>query len=167
MNMKNLIVSVLLLLPLGLAAQEMKIAVVNVQDVFNLLPELSDVEREMSTFAKQYQDAMKGMEDDYNRKFADLTAQNDSLTENIRMLRMQEIEGIRTRMENFAPMAREEIDKKQNELIAPLNEKIQKAIKEVSDENGYTYVLHPQTIIYSGSNAIDATDKVKAKLGLK
>ncbi|MDR2681328.1 MAG: OmpH family outer membrane protein [Tannerella sp.] len=165
--MKNFIVSVLLLLPLGLAAQEVKIAVVNSQECFNLLPELSEVEKELSTFAKQYQDAMKGMEDEYNRKFADLTAQNDSLTENIRVLRMQEIQSIQDRMENFAPMAREEINKKQEALIAPLWEKIQKAINEVGEENGYTYILNPQAVVFKGSHAIDATDKVKAKLGLK
>jgi outer membrane protein len=165
--MKNLIVSVLLLLPLGLAAQEMKIAVVNTQEVFNLLPELSEVEKEMSTFAKQYQDAMTTMEEEYNRKYSDFTSKGDTLTENIRILRLQEIEDMRTRMENFAPMAREEIEKKQNALIAPLYEKIQKAIKEVGDENGYTYIMNPQVMLYTGSAAIDATDKVKAKLGLK
>jgi outer membrane protein len=164
--MKNLIVSVLLLLPLGLAAQEMKIAVVNSQEVFNLLPELSDVEKEMSTFAKQYQDLMTGMEEEYNRKYSDLTSKGDTLTENIRVLRIQEIEEMRTRMENFVPMAREEISKKQNELIAPLNEKIRKAIAEVGEENGYAYVLAPEVLLYMGSSAIDATDKVKAKLGL-
>ncbi|MDR1382170.1 MAG: OmpH family outer membrane protein [Tannerella sp.] len=165
--MKNLIVSVLLLFPLGLAAQEMKIAVVNQQEIFNLLPELSEVEKEMAAYAKQYQDAMKTMEDEYTRKYSDLTAKGDSLTENIRVLRMQEIEELRTRIENFVPMAREEIDKKQGELITPLNEKILKAIKEVGDENGYAYVTSPQMMYYIGSNAIDATDKVKAKLGLK
>ncbi|MDR2775091.1 MAG: OmpH family outer membrane protein [Tannerella sp.] len=164
--MKNLIVSVLLLLPLGLAAQEMKIAVVNTQEVFNLLPELSEVEKEMATYAKQYQDAMTTMEEEYNRKYSDLTSKGDSLTENIKMLRIQEIEGMRTRMENFVPMAREEIDKKQNELLAPLHEKMQKAIQEVGEENGYTYIMTPQVMIYMGSAAIDATDKVKAKLGL-
>lgn len=165
--MKKLIVSMLLLLPLGLAAQEMKIAIVNTQEVFGLLPELSDVESQIATFTKQYEDQMKGMEDEYNRKYADLTAQSDSLTENIRILRIQEIEDIRTRLENFIPTARQEIEKKQNELVAPLQEKIHRAIKEVADENGYTYVMSPQVMLYQGSSAIDATDKVKAKLGLK
>lgn len=166
-NMKKLIVSMLLLLPLGLAAQEMKIAIVNTQEVFSLLPELNDVENQIATFRKQYEDQMKGMEDEYNRKYADLTAQSDSLTENIRILRIQEIEDIRTRLENFIPTARQEIEKKQNELVAPLEEKIHRAIKEVADENGYSYVMSPQVMLYTGSGAIDATSKVKAKLGLK
>jgi outer membrane protein len=165
--MKSFIVSVLLLLPLGMAAQEVKIAVVNTQEVFSLLPELSDVEKEISAFTKQYQDLMKTMNDEYTRKFSDLTAQSDTLAENIRVLRMQDIEDLRTRMENFVPMAEDEIKKKQNDLVAPLWEKIKKAIKEVGDENGYTYITPPEVMLYMGSTAIDATDKVKAKLGLK
>lgn len=165
--MKKFVVSILLLLPLGLAAQEMKIAIVNTQEVFNLLPERSEVDRQLAAYTKQYEDQMKGMQDEYERKYADLTAQGDTLTENIRMLRIQEVQDIETRLQNFVPMAREEIDKKQAELIAPLQEKLQKAISEVAEENGYTYVMSPQVMLYSGSSAIDATDKVKAKLGLK
>jgi outer membrane protein len=167
--MKKLIVSMLLLLPLGLAAQEMKIAIVNTQEVFNLLPEISEVEQQISVFAKQYQDQIKAMEDEYNRKFSDLTAQGDTLTENIRTLRIQEVQDIDARLQNFIPMAKDEIDKKQAELLTPLQDKIQKAIKEVGDENGYAYILplSPQLILYTGNSAIDATDKVKAKLGLK
>jgi outer membrane protein len=165
--MKKFVVSMLLLLPLGLAAQEMKIAIVNRQEVFSLLPELSEVENQIAAFAKQYQDQMKSMEDEYNRKFSDLTAQGDTLTENIRTLRLQEIQGIEARLQNFVPMAKEEIDKKQAELIAPLQEKLQKAINEVGEENGYTYILPPEVMLFRGNSAIDATDKVKAKLGLK
>jgi outer membrane protein len=165
--MKRFIVSVLLLFPLGLAAQEVKIAIVNTQEVFNLLPELSDVENQMATLYKQYEEQIKGMEEEYNRKFADYTAQSDSLTENIKILRMQEIQDIQTRLENFVPTARQELEKKQNELMTPLQEKIQKAIKDVADENGYSHVISPQVLLYQGSSAIDATDKVKAKLGLK
>ncbi len=165
--MKKFVVSMLLLLPLGLAAQEMKIAVVNTQEVFNLLPELAEVESKMAAYTKQYQDQMKAMEDEHTRKYADLTAQGDTLTENIRILRIQEVQDIEARIQNFIPMAREEMEKKQAELVAPLQEKIQKAIDEVGAENGYTYIMSPQVMLYSGSSAIDATDKVKAKLGLK
>jgi outer membrane protein len=165
--MKKFIVSVLLLLPLGMAAQEMKIAVVNTQEVFSLLPELSDVEKEIVAMTKQYQDLMKTMEDEYTRKFSDYTAQSDTLAENIKLLRMQDIEDLRTRMENFVPMAKEELEKKQNDLIAPLQEKMLKAIREVGEENGYAYIAPFQSMIYVGATAIDATDKVKAKLGLK
>jgi len=165
--MKKILLSMLLCLPFGLAAQEVKIAVVNTQTILNIMPEVSAMESEIATLGQQYEKQLKIMQDEYTRKYSDLTAQGDSLTENIRMLRLQEIQDIQTRMENFAPQAREHMQKKQEELLQPIQEKIQKAIKEVGEENGYTYILNPAAILYMSPNAIDATDKVKTKLGLK
>ncbi len=166
--MKKIIVSILLLLPLGVMAQNMKIAVVNTQEVFNVMPEVSTLENEVVTMTKQYEDELKVMQDEYNRKYSELTAQGDTLTENIKKLRLQEIQDIEARIGNFVPMAQEAIQKKREELIIPIQEKINKAIKAVGDENSYTYILvnNPQIVLYSGSSAIDVTDKVKAKLGL-
>lgn len=167
--MKKTILSMLMFIPLGIIAQEMKIAVVNTQAVFMALPEISTLELEIANLRKQYEAEMKGMEEDYNRKNADLIAQGDSLTDNIKMMRLQEIQELRNRMENFVPIANEQIGKKQEELLAPIQEKIDKAIKEVGTENGYAYILidNPQIILFKGATAIDATDKVKAKLGIK
>ena len=41
------------------------------------------------------------------------------------------------------------------------------AIKAVGAEQGYTYIIDPQVLLYTGPNAIDATPMVKTKLGLK
>lgn len=165
--MKKFVVLIMLLLPLGLAAQEVKIATVDVEAVFMLMPELSSVENELVTMSNQYEKEVKQMEEEYTRKMTDLTAQSDSLTDNIRQLRIQEIQSIQARMENFVQLARETQSKKQEELMEPIRAKLQKAIKDVGDENGYTYILHPQMVLYKSTSAIDATDKVKAKLGLK
>jgi len=165
--MKKIFVTILLLIPLGLAAQELKIAIVNTNDIMLVMPEISAYENDMATLRQQYEKELKLMQDEYNRKYSDLMAQGDSLTENIRVLRMQEIQDIATRMENFSPMAQENIQKKHEELMKPIQEKIMKAINEVGDENGYTYIIGPNVLLYKSKSAIDATDKVKAKLGLK
>ena len=46
-------------------------------------------------------------------------------------------------------------------------EKVTKAIEEVARENGYTYVLDTSEgsmVIFSADNAVDITEKVKAKM---
>ncbi|MDR2148858.1 MAG: OmpH family outer membrane protein, partial [Tannerella sp.] len=133
------------------------------------MPEMTAVQTALENEQRQYDAQLKIFQDDYNRKFADLQAQQDTLTENIKILRMQEIEEIRTKYENFVPVAQQAMQKKQEDLIAPIREKVQKAIQDVGTENGYTYILpnDPSIILYSGPTAIDATDKVKAKLGIK
>ena len=165
--MKKIIVSMLLLLPLGLVAQEIKIATVDQSEIYNLMPELSAMENDIATMSKQYDDMLKSMHDEYTRKFSDLTAQGDTLTENIRIIRVQEIEDLRARIENLATSAQEEVKKKQESLFIPIQDKLIKAINSVGEENGYTYILDPRVLLFKGSSAIDATDKVKAKMGLK
>ena len=51
--------------------------------------------------------------------------------------------------------------------MTPIQQKIQDAIKAVGAEQGYTYIIDPQVLLFQGSNAIDATQLVKTKLGLK
>ena len=80
---------------------------------------------------------------------------------------MQEVEDLRQRMDNFVQVAQQDVNKKQQELIAPIQQKMADAIKAVGTEQGYTYIIDPQVLLYTGPNAIDATPFVKTKLGLQ
>ena len=138
--MKKLIIFLLMILPLGVFAQEAKVALVNSQEIMMGMPEITDY-----------------------------IAQQDSLTENIKLRRTQELEDIRQRVENFTQVAQQDMNKKQQELLAPIQDKLRNAIKAVGDEKGYAYIFdnNPVIVLYTGNAAIDATPLVKAKLGLK
>ncbi len=164
--MKKLIVLLFMIIPLGAFAQEVKIAFVNTQEVFMAMPEVSAMEKQMADLNEKYKLELSQMQDEYKKKYSDFIAQQDSLTENIKLRRMQEIEDIQRRMDNFMQVAQQDVQKKQQELIQPVQEKLQKAIKAVGDEKGYTYIIDPAALLYTGSNAIDATSFVRAKLGL-
>ena len=164
--MKKFIILLFIILPLGLMAQE-KMAYVNAGEVFSKMPENSKIENELVALQEKYTAELKIMQDEYTRKTSDYIAQQDSLTENIKVRRMQEIEEIRARTENFVTVAQQDMEKKRQELWMPVQEKIQKAIKDVGDEKGYTYIFDPQVFLYVSPNAVDATPFVKAKLGLQ
>jgi outer membrane protein len=155
-----------MILPLSVVAQEIKIAYVTVQEIFASMPELSTIEKQLTDLNEKYTQELKAMQDEYQKKYSDYMAQQDSLTENIKLRRMQEIEGIRTRMENFVPIAQQDMQKKQEELYKPVQERIQNAIKAVGEEKGYTYIIDPQVFLFTGDNAINATQFVRTKLGI-
>ena len=165
--MKKFIIMVMTLLPMGMVAQEQKIALVRHQEVFAIMPEVTPAENELAALQQQYDNHMKSMEEEYNRKYQDLMTQQDSLPENIYKIRVQEIQELIQRIENFQQTARQELTRKESELLAPIYEKLQKAIEQVGEENGYAMILNPQVTLYIGKAAIDATDKVKAKLGIQ
>ncbi|RHJ86530.1 OmpH family outer membrane protein [Parabacteroides sp. AM08-6] len=164
--MKKLIVLLLMMLPFGVFAQEGKIAIVNSQEILTIMPEFTSMQKALQDLDAKYKQEMKVINDEYERKYADFIAQQDSLTENIKMRRMQELSDLQERSNNFVQVAQQEFGKKQQELFAPIQEKLRDAIKAVGDEKGYTYILDPQAVLYTGNAAVDATPFVKAKLGL-
>lgn len=165
--MKKFIILLLLVLPLGVFAQGVKIAYVNTGDVINAMPELSAMETKLADLQKQYDSDLKQMQDEYTKKYTDYVAQQDSLTDNIKLRRMQEIQDIEERINNFLPVARQDMEKQQQELFAPIQQKVFEAIKSVGDEQGFTYVLDRSALLYTASNATDATPMVKSKLGIQ
>ncbi len=166
-KMKKLIIFLLMVLPLSAFAQESKIALVNTQDVIQSMPEFADMQKQMADMENKYKNEMQVMQDEYNKKYSDFIAQQDSLTENIKMRRMQELEDMQQRTQNFIQISRQDFEKKNQELFVPIQEKLRNAIKAVGDEKGYIYVLDPQVVLYTGNGAVDATAFVKAKLGIK
>jgi outer membrane protein len=168
--MKKLIISLFIILPFGLShAQEVKIAHVNFQEVLLAMPEISTIEKEMAKIKEEYQKELETMQSEYQKKYADYIAQQDSLTENIKLRRQQDIQDIQERMNSLYELAQKDVPEKQQKLIQPVQEKVLKAIKEVGDEKGYTYIVNmePGLFLHTGASAVDVTPQVKAKLGIK
>ena len=130
------------------------------------MPEVSEMEKKMADLNEKYKGELQLMQDEYQKKYAAFIQQQDSLSENIKLRRMQEIQDIQARIDNFVQVAQQDVQKKQQELLMPIQEKLQKAIKDVGAENGYTYIVDPAALLYTGPNAIDATPLVRKKLGL-
>ena len=164
--MKKLIIFLLMMLPLGVFAQESKIAIVNTQEVIQAMTEFATMQKQMADMEAKYKNEMQVMQDEYNKKYSDFVAQQDSLTENIKMRRMQELQDMEQRTQNFIQISQQDFQKKQGELFTPIQDKLKNAIKAVGDEKGYTYILDPQIVLYQGNTAVDATQFVKAKLGI-
>ena len=165
--MKKLIILLLMVLPLGVFAQEVKIAFVNADQILSLMPELKELESKVADLNAKYEKEFKQMREEYDKKFAAFNSQQDSLTENIKVRRMSELQDMETRMGNLLQVAKQDVEKQQQDMFMPIQKKLQDAIKAVGDEKGYTYIINPQALLYTGPTAIDATPFVKAKLGLQ
>ena len=70
-------------------------------------------------------------------------------------------------MTNFMQKAQEDLQKQQETLLAPIQQKLMNAIQAVGAEGGYAGILDSSTLLYQGSNIEDVSAKVKAKLNIK
>ena len=167
--MKKFIVLMCMLLPVGVFSQEVKIAIVNANEVFSLMPENDEVEKKLAALSAEYQADLESMTNEHKMKYEEYIKLQDSLNDNLKLRRQQELTELEGRIQNLYTIAQQDMEQKQTELYAPMQEKLQNAIKAVGDEQGYTMIFNrlDQILLYIGTSAIDATPLVKAKLGLR
>ncbi len=165
--LKKLLVAAFIALPLCASAQDLKFATVNLQTIFQAMPETTAANAAIQEKAKQYEDENLKMREELEKKYTEYTAERETLPENIRARREQEIQEISQRMENFMEVARNDLQQQQEQLIAPIQEKLMNAVKEVATEGNYVYVLDEQQVVFKGSMTEDITPKVIAKLGIQ
>lgn len=168
--MKKILLTLIALvaLPLAVFAQEQKIAIVDVNSILMQMPETKAMQTELDNLLKKYEDTHVAMQEEFQRKYEAYAAERDTLLETIRTRREQEIQDLAKRIEDLQKVAQQDYQKKQVELITPIQKKVQDAVSAVGNENGYTYIVDASTVIFmNNSTAIDATPKVRAKLGIK
>ena len=84
------------------------------------------------------------------------------------MDRQRQIQQIEERYQAFIQNSQKEVQELQQKLLAPVQDKLQKAIQAVGEEKGYTFILDlaSGSVAYHSPTAIDANPFVKAKLGI-
>lgn len=165
--LKKFLVAALLALPICVSAQDLKFATVNLQAIFQVMPETTAANVAIQEKAKQYEDENLKMREELEKKYNEYATERETLPENIRVRREQEIQEISQRMENFMEVARNDLQQQQEQLIAPIQEKLMGAVKEVATEGNYVYVLDEAQVVFKGTMTEDITPKVKAKLGIQ
>ena len=60
-----------------------------------------------------------------------------------------------------------DLQRQNQQLMAPVQEKVVKAIQSVGAEGNYTFIFENVMPLYSGSDVTDVTPLVKAALGIK
>lgn len=166
---KKLLLAAFIAVPMCLSAQALKFGNVNSQQIFELMPEKANAEKTLVEVSKKYEDEYKKLQDEFNKKYTDFQALPADTPQSIKDRRMQELQENQTKIQNFQQMASQDLQKQQETLLAPITDKLQKAIQAVGAENGFTYIfdLSIPAVVYSGAPSEDVTPLVKAKLGLK
>lgn len=163
--MKKLIMMIALALPMLASAQ--KLGHINTQELFAQMPELNDVRARMDTLQGMYENQLASMQEEFNKKLQDFQQNAATMTDGVRDFRQQELADLEQRIQTFYQTAQQDIQRKQQEYLVPVQEKMAKAINEVGAAEGYTYIFDTAAAVYVDPSANDVMPAVKAKLGIK
>ncbi len=164
--LKKLIILLMIMAPLGTFAQE-KIAYINTQEVFMLMPELKGIETQLSAKQDEIKKTLATMQAEYDSKLKEFQSSTEQPSESVMMDRQKQIQDIQTRYETYLESSDKEFQDTRQRLLTPVQEKLQKAIEEVGAEQGYVYIIEKGALPYVSTKAIDASKFVKTKLGIQ
>lgn len=175
MNMKKILLTLaacafLVILSGATSFAQLKIGHINTEEILQVMPERDSAAKEFEKFSAEIQKNYEAMNVEFNNKADVFNKQKDSLSAFIRQAKEAELIDMRGKITNFQEVAQQELQKKQNELMAPIAEKLKKAIKEVAEANKFTYVIESGGGILpfvTEDEAFNLLPLVKAKLGIK
>ena len=159
---KKLLLAIMIALPTMAFAQ--KFGYVDAQAIMQELPEIKDMQTQLEASAQKYDAEGKNLQQEMEKKLKEFQEMDDKTPDAIRQRRAQELQDLDTKIQQFRPTAQQDLQRQQEQLFAPIQQKIMTAIQSVGKEGNYTMIFESNVPIYTGADAVDLTSAVKAKL---
>ena len=168
--MKNLIIALGLLLssaPGAFAQTPTKLGHIDRQQLLLTLPERKDAELKMQKFAEELDKRLRAMGAEYERTVTEARSRAETMTNTEREVAMRDIQQLEQRIQEAQEKAQEDIAKQEEELLRPMVERTNQAIRAVANENGFTYIFDVSTgFVLFFDKGEDIMPLVKTKLGI-
>lgn len=150
-------------------AQAPKFGHIDLQALIQVMPERAEAEKKFTAYQKELEDALGTMQKEAQAKYAEYITKRDSLTETVRKMKDDELNSISERIQTYQQNAQQQLQAKQAELLKPVFDKADKAVKDVGAEKGLIYVfdMSARVILYNSKESVDILPFVKTKLGIK
>lgn len=142
---------------------------INSNDLLLAMPENQQAREALQQHSKELETQLMAMQAELEQKYNDYLAKKDSLSTLIQQTRETELQDLNTRIQSFQQTAQQDLQAKEQELLQPIIEKARNTIREISKEQGYTYVFDTSTgaLVYWPEESDDLLPLVKTKLGIQ
>ena len=145
-----------------------KLGHINMQELINLMPERDSAVIKLENYAKELDETMQGMQQEFNTKYQTYQQKSATWTAAILEAKTKELQEMQERLQMFQQNAQQEMGQLQQTLYAPVFDKANKAIEKIGTDGGFTYIidLSAGAVIFKGASSIDLLPMAKAELGI-
>lgn len=146
-----------------------KFAHINGQELLIAMPDRDSAEVKLNAYGEDLSAQVDELHVEYNNKLQTYMQRRETFTEAIREAREKELTSLQQRIQEFEQTAQQDFQRMQGELMRPIMEKADAAIKKVAKEQGVMYVfdLSVGSVVYFSEESIDLMPFVKKELGIQ
>lgn len=162
--MKKIIFMLMLFAPLSLFAQ--KFGHIDAQAVLAQMPEAIKANGELQATAKQYENDLKALQDELQRKAQEYDKNKSTMNPTKQAETEKALQDMYQKIQQTYQDNQQAMQKMQQEKLAPITTKLVNAIKNVGKNGGYVYIMDVNSGIPYVSDTLskDVTAEVKAEL---
>jgi outer membrane protein len=142
MKIKLFVIALTILASISTNAQNLKIGYTNIEFILQNLPDSKDIQSKLATEKAQYDKLYQDKLAEAQKMFEDYQKNAASMSAVIKADKEKTLQNKQTELQELQQNAEAALSRKQQEMIAPIMDKIQTAIDAVAKENGYIYVLN-------------------------
>lgn len=166
-NVKKIVVAlVLFAATTGFVNAQSKVAHINVQQLLSEMPEMIAAQAELKKVQETYRADLEGSLKEMQNKYTQYQNESASKSAEENERRVAELQGFDKNIKEAEQQAVQEMQKKQQELFAPISEKAKIAIDKVAASLGYDYVIDASPgLSLIVSKGKDLLPEVKQELG--
>ncbi len=170
--MKNIFIIValvaVLIFSVGVAsAQATKAAFVDSEKILGELPEAQKASAELNALGKAWQDSAASMNADLQKQVEDYQKQESVMAPVKKDAEQKRLADLNQKLRDFATQKLDtrtgEIAQEREKRLAPIREKVLRAIETVAKEDGFTFVFDRAGVLYADAK-VDLTYRVIDRL---
>ena len=164
-----LVIALFLFSGSAVAQSNLKFGHINGQELLSLMPERDSAEAMLRAYGNDLSEQIEELHVEYNTKVQNYMQRRNSLSEAIREARERELTELQQRIQEFEATAQQDYQRMQGEIMRPLIEKADTAIKKVAKQQGFLYIFDVSvgSVVYFSEASVDILPLVKKELGIK
>lgn len=150
-------------------AAPLKIGYTSVEYVLSQMPESKQIESQLKDYSTQLKNQLDAKQTDFRTKLEAYQKGGQAMPDPVRADKEKELQNLQQSMQEFQQNAEASLQQKQQALLKPALDKLQKNIDAVAEENGYTYILNSDgasPVLLHGPKDGDVSDLVLKKMGV-
>ena len=163
--MKKLVLMLMLCAPMTMFAQ--KFGHLDSQALISSLPEASKVQGELEAQGKIFENGLKEMQDELQRKAEAYDKKKSGMSATDQAKEEQALQDMYQKIQQTAQDNQQQFNKLQQEKLGPILAKVRTAIEHVAKNGGYTYIMEKaagQPLYINEALSKDVTAEVKVEL---
>jgi len=167
--MKKIILSVLLFAGVASTAnaQVPTSGHIYFDELVYLMPEMDSARVSLEAYAKDLQETLQAMEDEYNTKLTEYQRKSSTWTPVVQKTKEEDIQNLIQRIQQFQQTAQQDMQEMQQKLTEPCYNKAKEAVEKVAKANNLTYVFLVGTLLYvDTTKSMDILPLAKKELGI-